>query len=192
MKSLPSMMCGPSSEPEPDHLHQPARQPGLLEQLDAAQRDEGRLAVGLQHHAVARRERRKRVADAQRERVVPGRDDAHHADRVVVLPRLGERQRAPAPARLEVLLGGVRVVARHDRDVEHLLERVAARLAGLDLEQVEQLLLVVERQVVVAQEDALALVEAGPRPLACAVRGRSIAVRTSAGPQRGTEPSGPP
>jgi hypothetical protein len=41
----------------------------------------------------------------------------------------------------EVALRRVGVVARDDRDVEDLLERVPARLAGLDLDEVEDLVL---------------------------------------------------
>jgi hypothetical protein len=47
----------------------------------------------------------------------------------------------------------VRVVAAAQGDVEDLLERVAAGLAALQLDEVEDLLLAVEHQVVQAHED---------------------------------------
>ncbi len=160
------MRCGPSSDARAgDDLDEVLRQPRLLEQCEAPQRGERRLAVGLDDHRVAGRERGRRVADAQRQRVVPRRDDPHHAERVAVLVGGGQhRERAAAALRLEVPGGGVRVVAGHDRDVEDLLERVLARLARLELDQVEDLVLAREHQVVEAQQDALALREAGLRP----------------------------
>ena len=63
-----------------------------------------------------------------------------------------------------MLLGGVGVVARDDRDVEDLLERVLARLAGLDLDEVEDLVLAGEHEVVEAAQHGAALGERRARP----------------------------
>ena len=149
-----------------DDLQESAREPRLFEQPRGPQRRERRQGVGLDDHAVAGHERRDGVADGERERVVPRGDDADHAARVMVLPRLGEhRQRALAAARPQEGRRRVRVVARLDGDVEHLLEGVAARLAGLELDDVEDLGGVVDDEVVEAQHDGGALGERAPRPL---------------------------
>ena len=121
-------------------------------------------------------------------------DDPDHAERVVVL--VGgrqQRQRAAAALGGEVALGRIGVVAGDDRDVEDLLEGVTARLAGLDLDQVEDLVLAREHEVVEAA--------AGPRARrrsSCAPRpparggAREIAAATSSGEHFGTQPSSSP
>ena len=100
----------------------------------------GVWASGLSTTRVAGQQRRDGVADAERERVVPGRDDADHAARAVALGRAGEeRQGALAAARRQVILGAVGVVARLDGDVLDLFEGVVPRLARLELDDVEDL-----------------------------------------------------
>ena len=49
------------------------------------------------------------------------------------------------------------VVARLDGRVEHLFEGMPARFAGLELNQVEDLLAAFDQQIVEAQEDVGAL-----------------------------------
>src|SRR4028119_974904 len=62
--------------------------------------------------------------------------------RCAALPRERAPGRPPRPPlRRQVLLRVVRVVPSNDRRVGDLLERVLARLAGLDLDQVEDLVL---------------------------------------------------
>jgi ParB family chromosome partitioning protein len=156
-----------------DHLEQAGGQPRLFQQPGRPEAGERRLRVGLEHDAVAGDQRREGVADAERERVVPRRDDADHAARAVVHPGGGEdRQGALGPPWPEELLRDVAVVARLDGDVEHLLERVDARLAALELDEVEDLRRVREHQVVVAQEHGGALCHRQRRPLRlCRARG---------------------
>src|SRR5437588_10054922 len=87
---------------------------------------------------------------------------------MMVLPCRGEkRERTAAPGRAKVPLRSARVVTRHDRDVHDLLEPVPARLAGLELEQVEHLVLPIQDQVVEPQEDRATVSQAGlpPTPL---------------------------
>jgi hypothetical protein len=84
---------------------------------------------------------------------------------VVVLPDLGERQlHALAALGAQVVLGGVRVVAGGERDVEDLLERVTARLPVLELDEVQHLVLAVEHEVVQPHEDRRALGDRHGRP----------------------------
>ena len=68
---------------------------------------------------------------------------------MTVLPRLGDsRYQSLTRLRRQQLLGAVRVVARDDRGVGDLLVGVGAGLAGLELDQVEDLVLAVEDAVV--------------------------------------------
>ena len=141
-----------------DHLEEAGGQPRLLQQAGRPQATEGRERVRLEHHAVAGDERGQGVADRQRERVVPRRDDADHAARTMVDARGGEHgQRALRASRPQGLRRRVPVVARLDGDVEHLFERVDARLAALELDDIEDLLRVGEHEVVEAQEHRGAL-----------------------------------
>ena len=57
------------------------------------------------------------------------------------------------------------VEAGDDRRVEHLFEGVLARLAGLELDEVEDLLLAVEEEVMEAQENLRPLGERPHRPI---------------------------
>jgi len=131
------------------HLEQPLRQPGLAEEVAGEQRGERRRLRGLQDHCVARDERRQRVRHRERQRVVPRRDDADNADRPPMLdrPRQQWERARPAPRR-KVLRGVIGVVPRRHRHVQHLLERVPARLPVLHLHRVEQRRLLVENHVV--------------------------------------------
>src|SRR3954447_1167524 len=70
-----------------------------------------------------------------------------------------------------MLRGHASVVTRDECHVHDLLEAVAASLAGLKLDDVEDVLAVVEHQVVEAQQDALALLEAGRSPSPLRVAG---------------------
>ena len=155
-----------------DDLPQALRQAGLDQQLVRPQGRQRGLRVGLEHHRVAGQERRQGVADRQRERVVPGRDDADDAARMVQLVDAGgNRHQASSAARAQVALRAHAVVARHDRDVADLLERVLARLAGLELDQVERLGLSREHQVVEAQQHPSPVGQRPFRPvLLCAAR----------------------
>ena len=62
-----------------DHLEEAGGQARLLQQVGRPEGGERRLRVGLDDHGVAGDQRRDGVADAERERVVPGRDDADQA-----------------------------------------------------------------------------------------------------------------
>ncbi len=141
-----------------DGDEQVLRQPGLLQQLDRQQRDERGLGVRLDDDGVAREQRRDGVRDGQRQRVVPGADDPDDTLRVGVLHHAGQPgQRAAPGLRLEEAGGVVGVVPARHGDVEELLEGPRAGLAGLGLDEVEEQVLPVEQQVVVAEEDLRAL-----------------------------------
>ena len=75
-----------------------------------------------------------------------------------------QRQRPTAPAGAQVALGGVGVVAGNDGGVEDLLEGMPPGLAGLELDQVQELLLAGQDQVVVAQQNGSSLRKARRRP----------------------------
>ena len=146
-------------------LPQVPREAGLLEELGAEERGEHGLGVGLDHHGVAGQQRGQAVAQRQGEGVVPRRDDADHALGQVVHLDVGEagEHAGHAPA-VEVVVGGAGVVAGGERDVRELQEGVLAGLAGLDADQVADLLLPVEHQVVEPQQRGGALGQRGARP----------------------------
>jgi hypothetical protein len=84
---------------------------------------------------------------------------------VVQLVGPGEhRQRAGPALRSEESGAAARVVPCRDRHVGDLLEGVLAGLAGLPLDQVEELFLPVEHEIVVAQQNLGPLARAGGRP----------------------------
>ena len=113
-------------------LPQVGREAGLLEQLRAEQRGQHRLGVGLGDHRVAGQQRRQAVDEREVERVVPGRDDPDDALGHLVDLDPGQTRHQPELALgVEVPVRGPAVVARGQRDVQRLVERVLARLAGL-------------------------------------------------------------
>ena len=81
---------------------------------------------------------------------------------------------------------------RHQGDVGDLLEGLAAGLARLELDEVEQLDLTLEDEVVVAQQDALAHVHRGARPGPLRRARASTATATSSGVDSGSDASGAP
>ena len=158
------------------HLQDTGGQAGLLQQFRGPQRGVRRLPVRLGDDRIAREERRKSVADAERQRVVPRGDDADHALRVVILPGLRERgQGARAAPRLQVTRGRAGVVPAHLRDVDDLLEGMPAGFAVLQLDQVEHLILPAEQALGETQQHLRPVGDVDLRPaglrLACNVSG---------------------
>ncbi len=150
-----------------DDLHQALGKTGLFEELVGAQRGERGLGVGLDHDAVAGDEGGEGVRDGEDERVVPGRDDADDALGDVVLLR-GHQAGGGGHAAggLEGARGEAGVVPGRHGLVHDLLERPDPGLAVLGLDEVEELVLVVEHEVVVAEQDGGALLDGQLRPAA--------------------------
>ena len=63
------------------HVEHPRRQAGIDRQFGQPQRGERALLAGLEHHRIARRQRRPQLPRGHDHRIVPGHDDAHHAHR---------------------------------------------------------------------------------------------------------------
>ena len=85
---------------------------------------------------------------------------------MVVLDRLGEDgQGALATMRTQEARCGVGVVASNDGRVQHLFEGVAARLAGLELDDVEDLVGVGDEQIVEGEQYAGPLDDGHAGPL---------------------------
>ncbi len=140
-------------------------QAGLDEQVTGPQGGEAGLGVRLHHDRVAGDERGQRVADGQLQGVVPGGDLAHDAAWVAEFGDLGERgDGAGVPLGPQIGGGLAAVVAGRDRDGLHLLVRVQAGLAGLQLDEVEHLGLPLQHQVVEAEQDGGPLPHRGPLP----------------------------
>ncbi len=151
-----------------DDLPDVGGEAGLAHQLDAGQRDQRALAVGLVHDRVASGDGRDAVGDRHGQRVVPRADQPDDALGLRGDRDAGEqRQRAVAALGLELLVEPTGVEASRQGDVRDLVEGVRAALARLDLDQVEQLVLVLEHEVVQAKERLLALTQRrlGPRLL---------------------------
>src|SRR5207302_4904908 len=74
------------------------------------------------------------------------------------------RQGAFAAARAEETLRAAGVVAGNDRGIEDFFKGVAARLAGLPLDEIEHFVLTLEQQIVEAEEDARAVRESAAVP----------------------------
>lgn len=142
-----------------DDLEDLGGQSGLDQQVTGPQGGERGLRVGLHHDGVAGDERGQRVAHGEFERVVPGGDLTDDTARLAQFGDLGEgRDDAGVTAGLEVGDGLAPVVAGGDGDGLHLLVGVQAGLAGLQLDEVEDLGLAAEDEVVEAQQDG------GPLP----------------------------
>ncbi len=153
---------GPLAE---DDLEDLGGQTCLDEQVTGPQGGEAGLGVGLHDDRVARDEGRERVADGQLQGVVPGGDLADDAARVAQLGDLGEgRHGARVTLGAQVRGGLAAVVPGGDGDGLDLLVGVQAGLAGLQLDEVEDLGLACEDQVVEAEQDggALPYRSAGP------------------------------
>ena len=91
---------------------------------------------------------------------------------MVVFPDLGERQlHTLAALGAQIPLRGVGVIARGDAHVEDFLERVATRLAVLQLNEVEHLVLASQHEVVETQQHRGALRDRAGRPLRLHVAG---------------------
>ena len=135
------------------------------------------LDVRLDESGVAGDERGDRVAHRQCQRVVPWRDEADDALGLLELRYSDGAGEDPAvPARSEQPTAIAGVVPGGDADVEQLLDRVAASLAGLPLDDVETLVAVREDQIVEPEHDAGPLLQGttGPRPLPMPQRGNGI------------------
>ena len=134
--------------------HEPVGQTCKEHLLQHPRGDEGRLRIGLQQHAVAREQRGNRVTCRKRERVVPGRDDAHEPDRLAQFLDTDEHgQCAAHPPTAQQLRGSARVVLGHDSDIEHFLESVGARLTHFPLQQVECLIALGDDQIMETPHD---------------------------------------
>ena len=148
------MIGVPSSDPGPVTVcTKPGGIPACSSSVHSPQMRERRPVVGFGQHRVARHESGQRVADPEGERIVPRRDDTDEPLGVQVFPHLGEHQLHALPTLgPQVFLGGVRVVARRQGDVDDFLERVPSRFSVLQLDQVEHLVLMCQHQVVQAQQ----------------------------------------
>lgn len=142
-----------------DDLEHLGGQPGLDQQVTGPERGQRGLRVGLHHEGVPGDERGQRIADGELERVVPRRDLADDTTRLPQLGDLGQRRNdTGVPLRLQVRGRPAPVVPGGDGDRLHLLVGVQPGLAGLQLDEVEDLRLPLEHEVVEAEEDG------GPGP----------------------------
>ena len=136
-----------------------------MRQIGQAQRAEGRLLAGLEHHAVAAGERRCELPHGHQERVVPGHDGAHHAHRLA----LHQRQRAGSgggqlAVHLVDGLGGPLQAADGTGHVD--LPGIAHRLAHVQAFEQRELLARGQQQLGPAQQHPLALAGGLLRPAA--------------------------
>ena len=146
-------------------VQHPAWQSRAVQQMQHPQgRDRG-LGVRFDDDGVAGQQRRDRVGHRQRERVVPGGDDAHDSLGMVVNldgHRTGER--TADPARLEQSDCVAGVVARLRTDIQQFFQSVLAGFSGLPLDDVQTLVATAEHQIVERQKDACPFRHRNRRP----------------------------
>ena len=148
-----------------DHLPEVLGEAGVAQQLEAVERAQHGLGVGLGHDRVAGHDRRQPVAQRHREGVVPRRDDADDALGDAVHLDAGQAgDDAGDAARVQVLVRRARVVAGGQRDVQRLVEGVLARLARLPADEVDDLVLALQHEVVQPQHERRPLLQRGLRP----------------------------
>ncbi len=138
-----------------DDVDDALRDPGLVQQLDEALAERGRVGRRLEDDGVARDERRQHLPGRNRDREVPGRDRADDPDRladrhVELVPELRRRGLSEEPAPL-----AAHVVAHVDRflDVSPGLRLDLPHLVGHELGQLRLVLL---EEVGEAEEDLAA------------------------------------
>ncbi len=130
-----------------DHLPHVVGKARLARDRPGGQQAQRRLRVGLAEHRVARQQRRDHVAHGEEERVVPRGDDADQPLRVPGDPGAHDAGHAGRRSGLgEVRRRVTGVVHRHRRQSQELDPGVDTGLAGLPLDDVEHLLLVLEQQ----------------------------------------------
>jgi hypothetical protein len=145
----------------------PTTGPGLDQQAPRPQCGQRRLGVRLHHDGVPGGEGGKRVPGGQFERVVPRRDVAHHAPGVAQFADARQHgERAGVAAGPQVTRRGAAVVAGRRGDGLHLLVGGQPRLAGFELDEVEDLVLAAQQQVVAAQQHRGAVAHRARGPVA--------------------------
>src|SRR5581483_669930 len=149
------------------HSEETARQAGFLEQRARLLQDDRRELARLHHHRVSRHQRGCRVADGDRERIVPGGDDPDHAARIE--PQVGLLVGEEVQGDLlvaEALPGVIRVPVHRIGDRQHLHEqRLVPRLAVLPRQVIAEIRGPFEQQVLEAKQHGTAGGDRLLRPL---------------------------
>ena len=146
----------PTSRPKPcTRLTTPSRR-GFDEQLDEALREHRRVVGGLEDDRVAAHERRDDLPRGNRDRKVPRRDHADHADRLADahLELVGQLGRCRVPKEATTFAG--HVVAHVDRFLD-VTARLREHLAHLARHELRELFLVLGDERAEAEEDLAAL-----------------------------------
>ena len=78
---VPDHLCAESTTPSRDEIDDAGRNSGLLKNLRNEHAAVGRDACGFQDYGVAVNQRRRNFPDRNCDRKIPGRDDAHYAER---------------------------------------------------------------------------------------------------------------
>ena len=163
------MMAVPTVRPGPvTTWTRPSGRPASSSSSKARRAVNGVCESGLMTTPLPATRAAMRVGHGQHQRVVPRRDHADDALGDVVHPGRHQAGQRAQPALGAQRPGGeAGVVPGGDRLVHDLLERPHPGLAVLGLDEVEQLVLPVEDQVVVAEQDRGPLLHRrrGPRPL---------------------------
>ena len=158
---------GPGPRPVHD-AHETLWHAGPFEHAADPLADQRRQRSGLQDHAVAGHQCHRDLAEGDRPRIVPGRDDPDHAERLVGERRalaLQEPLRHGDPLVGQDLRPGARnPLQRIDRRQQLHRERLVARLALLGDEQVADLVALFEQHLRCALQVAPPLFERQMRP----------------------------
>ncbi len=115
------------------------RHAGRMEQPHSVRRDARRLLGRLGDHGVARHERRRHLAEEDRQREIPGADTDEDAAALQLQPVLLARGAGEQHARVaEVLARLGRVVAAEIDGLAQLRDRIVDRLAAFVAQQRQQ------------------------------------------------------
>ena len=115
------------------------RHAGFMQQLHGFRRDQRRLLGGLRHHGIAGHQRRRDLAQKNRQRKIPRRDrneDAAAAQSQHIAFAGRPRHRFAVAEQLSALRG---VVAAEVDGLAHLRQRIVQRLAALALQQRDEM-----------------------------------------------------
>jgi hypothetical protein len=142
-------------------------------QLPSPQQGQRGLGIRLGDDGVAGQQRGKYVPDTEVEGIVPRGDDTDQPLGHPHLPDLRQAgHHAPHLTRGQVLAGSAGVVPGDRGDLSHLLPGMEPRLAGLPLDQVEDLVLPSQQQVVEGEHDLAPAPDRRPCPCGLGVPGR--------------------
>ena len=126
-------------------------QTGRAQQFHRCQRDQRGLVIRLEHDRIASDERGQAVGDRHGHRIVPRSDDTDDPFRhVIAVDSSQQRKEALAALRAQIATRSATVVARRQRNVQHLLGRTQSCLAD-GLQKVDEMVTPIQKMIMKVQ-----------------------------------------